>query len=123
MTKLLHAPILVDEETAAMARAALPRGACRCRRLAVVQPYGLDTPLTVCELLAGGDAPLTDAHLCTYETALDHFLAGRWEQAYDELHRLPAWDRGKDFLIGQIIQHNRQPPAGWPGYITLASKS
>ena len=51
MTKTLRAPILLDEATARAARRQVPRDVGRVRRLAVVRPYGLDTPLEVSELL------------------------------------------------------------------------
>ena len=51
MTKILRAPILLDEATAAAVRRQVPREVARVRRLAVVRPYGLDTPLEVSELL------------------------------------------------------------------------
>ncbi|MBX9678051.1 MAG: adenylate/guanylate cyclase domain-containing protein [Gemmataceae bacterium] len=124
MTKILRAPILVDMKTASAATERLSRDICRSRRLAVVQPYGLDTPLTVAELLPGpAESPLSDDDLRSYEFALDAFVAGQWEKAYDLLHALPARDRGKDFLLGNIIQHNHQPPTGWNGVVTLTSKS
>ena len=51
MTKILRAPILLDEATARIVRQQVPRDVARVRRLAIVRPYGLDTPLEVSELL------------------------------------------------------------------------
>ena len=51
MTKILRAPILLDEATARIVRRQVPRDVARVRRLAIVRPYGLDTPLEVSELL------------------------------------------------------------------------
>jgi adenylate cyclase len=65
---------------------------------------------------------LTDEHLQTYETALEHFLAGRWPKAFELLHRIPADDRVKDFLTVFIAEHNRTPPPGWNGVIPLVTK-
>ncbi len=45
---------------------------------------------------------LTDTHLEAYETALDHFLAGRWPEAFRYLHLVPAEDQVKDFLTVYI---------------------
>ena len=77
MTKILHAPILLDEATARIVRQQVPREVARVRRLAIVRPYGLDTPLEVSELLppASQYPELTDEHLEYYEAALDAFLA------------------------------------------------
>ena len=60
--------------------------------------------------------------MADYERALDDLLAGRWPQAFERLHRVPAEDRVKDFLTVFIAQHNRTPPDGWNGVIPLASK-
>lgn len=125
MTKILHVPILVDETTAAAVKERMPRQAARCRRLALVRPYGLETPLMVSELLppASQYAALSDEDLAAYEAALEAFLKGDWAAAYEHLHRVPPQDLGKDILTGFIIQHNHTPPAGWDGVIPLASKT
>jgi adenylate cyclase len=125
MTKLLHVAILLDEATARAVRAGVPAEVARVRRLAVVQPRGMETVLTVSELLPPvAEYPLlSDQHLLDYEAALDAFSGGDWNRAYDLLHRLPAQDLGKDFLLGLILRHNRRPPAGWAGFISLESKS
>jgi len=124
MTKYFHAPILLDEATAETVRREVPLEVARVRRLAVVRPYGLDTPLEVSELLPPpAECPeLTDEHLGFYESALDAFLAGAWPQAFELLHHIPSDDRVKDFLTVYIAQHNRTPPSNWDGVISLASK-
>lgn len=124
MTKLLRAPILLDGAMAKAIRSQVPPEMARVRRIAIVRPYGLDTPLEVSELLppAAQYPELTDEHLQIYETALEHFLAGRWAKAFELLHRIPADDRVKDFLTVFIAEHNRTPPPGWNGVIPLANK-
>lgn len=124
MTKVLHGTILIDAATAAAVRRTVPADAARVRRLAVVRPYGMETPIEVSELLppAGDDSLLTDAHLAIHEQAVEHFLAGRWSAAYELLHQMPAADRAADFLTVYIAQNNRVPPAGWDGVIRLSSK-
>jgi adenylate cyclase len=124
MTKLLRAPILLDEATASVVRQQLPTSLARVRRLAVVKPYGLDTPLEVSELLPPEDEfpELTDQHIAEYEAALAAFQAGDWSRSFELLHRVPATDRVKDFLTVFIAQHNRTPPPGWDGVIPLQSK-
>jgi adenylate cyclase len=124
MTKFLQAPILLDEPTAVLARQQVDAQAARFRRVAKVQPYGLDTALTVTELLPPlAEYPgLGDAHVAYYEAALDAFVAGRWSEAYELLHKIPPDDRVKDFLTVYIAQHNRQAPAQWNGVIPLAQK-
>jgi adenylate cyclase len=124
MTKTLRAPILLDEATARIVRQMVPREVARVRRLAIVRPYGLDAPLEVSELLPPvAEYPeLTDEHLKYYEAALDAFLSSKWPAALELLHRIPAEDEVKDFLVVYIAQHNRRPPPGWDGVIELASK-
>ncbi len=124
MTKLLRAPILLDEATAAALRQSAAQVA-RVRRLARVVPFGLSQPLTVAELLppAGPACPLSDADIATYEQALDAFISGDWDAAYRLLHRVPPEDRGKDLLMEMILRHGRRPPPDWTGAIPLHSKS
>jgi adenylate cyclase len=125
MTKILHVPILLDENTAKVVREQMPRTIGRCRRLARVKPYGMETTLVVSELLPPLDQypALNDEHLANYEAALDAFLKGDWSTAYTCLHQVPPQDLGKDFLTGFIIQNNHIPPPGWDGVIPLLSKS
>ncbi len=124
MTRTLRAPILLDEPTAQAIREQVPSEVARVRRLAVVRPYGLETPLEVSELLPPeSDYPiLTDEHLGDYEAGLDAFLAGRWSAAYELLHRVPTEDTVTDFLTVYIAQQNRTAPEGWDGVIELSSK-
>jgi adenylate cyclase len=125
MTKLLRVPILIDEPTAAAVRERTSLDVARVRRLAKVKPFGLDTPLTVTELVPpeGGSEVLTNDDIVAYEQALDAFLEGDWSVAYKLLHRVPPDDRGKDLLTEFIVKYNRTPPTNWPGVIPLGSKS
>jgi adenylate cyclase len=125
MTKILGAPILMGPLTAQAAGAQIQASAGRCRRLAVVTPLGLGTPLTVYELLPPvSEYPvLTDEHLGHYEAALDAFGAGQWSQALEFLHRVPTEDTAKDFLEEFILRHRRVPPANWQGIIPLDRKT
>jgi adenylate cyclase len=102
----------------------LPSEIARVRRVAVVKPYGMDKRLEVSELLPPASAfpTLSDDNVADYERALDELLAGRWPQAFERLHRVPAEDRVKDFLTVFIAQHNRTPPENWNGVIPLTSK-
>jgi adenylate cyclase len=131
MTKLLRAPILIDEATAQVVREQIPRDVARVRRMVKVRPHGLETPLVVAELIPpapppGAEAPegvLTDADLDAYDKALDAFLSGDWNAAYRHLHRVPPDDRGKDVLTEFILKNNRTPPPGWDGVVPLGGKS
>ena len=125
MTKILHAPILMDEATARLARIQLPPELARFRRLARIKPYGLDLPHEVTELLPPEASwpQLTDEHITSYESALDSLHAGRWTEALSFLSRVPPEDQVKDFLTVFIAQHNRIPPDGWNGVIPLTRKN
>jgi len=89
----------------------------RTRRVAVVKPYGLDTALSVSELVPPvAEYPqLTDQNVADYEAALDELVAGKWAHAFELLHRVPPDDQVKDFLTVFIAQRNRTPPPGWDG--------
>jgi len=121
MTKLLHAPILLDEATACQARRELAPVTGRLRRVARVLPAGLETALEVSELLppASEFPALPDAAIAAYEAALDALIGRDWEQAFALLHQVPAEDRVKDFLTIFVAQNNRTPPPGWNGVIAI----
>jgi adenylate cyclase len=124
MTKTFRAAILLDEETARVVRETVPPERGRVRRVARVRPFGLDSAVEVSELLPPSTehSQLSDEAIADYESALDAFQAGRWSDAFDLLHRVPATDRVKDFLTVYIAQHNRTPPRDWDGVVPLASK-
>lgn len=124
LTKIMRVPVLLDETTARVVAEALPAEMVRCRRLARIRPYGLEHPLIVSELLppAAADPAHSADDVATYESALTAFLAGKWTEAYELLHRVPPQDLGKDFLISYILQHNHLPPPGWDGVIPIDAK-
>ncbi|MGW8258446.1 MAG: adenylate/guanylate cyclase domain-containing protein, partial [Thermoguttaceae bacterium] len=124
MTKIFRAPILLDQTTSEIVRREVPRDIARVRRLAVVKPYGLESPLEVSELLPPtAQYPLiSDEHLGYYEMALQKFLARNWTAAFELLHRIPAEDEVKDFLTVYIAEHNRRAPPDWDGVIPLGKK-
>jgi adenylate cyclase len=124
LTRQLHVPILLDEATAALVRGRLCDREGRVRRLARIQPYGMEIPLTVSELLPPEEAfpDLTNEHLRLYEEGVDNFIAGRWEQAWRCLHAMPPSDRAQDFLTLRIAQNNRTAPPDWDGVIRMPSK-
>lgn len=124
MTKILRAPVLVDQATARQVRGHLSPAVARVRRVAIVRPAGLDRPVEVSELLPPVDQypRLQDEHLARYEQGLDALLAGQWNEAVELLHQVPASDQVKDFLTVFIARHNRAAPPDWDGVIPLESK-
>ncbi len=124
MTKILNAPILVDEAVAAQLRHQTNASDARIRRVAEVIPVGFDAPIEVSELLPPETEfpSLTQKDIQAYEAALKSLQDGDWQKAFTLLHQVPASDRVKDFLTVLIAQHNRTPPADWTGAIPLTSK-
>jgi adenylate cyclase len=124
LTKVLRVSILIDEETAMLVRDRLPASEGRCRKLARVIPFGTITPITVYELLppVGPQQLISDENIVIYERAVDDFIAGRWQEALDQLDLLPVRDRAKDFLMIHIAQNHYEPPDDWNGVITMSSK-
>ena len=124
MTKQLRVPILLDETTANIVRPRLNPSEGRIRRLALVMPYGMETPVTVSELLPPvSDLPeLTDAHIQSYESGVECFISGHWDEAYRHLHSMPPSDRAQDFLMQQIVLNNRTAPRTWDGIVRLPNK-
>ena len=57
-----------------------------------------------------------------YESALDDFISGNWDAAFESLHEVPHWDHGKDFLTSFILKHQRNPPEDWDGVVPMDSK-
>ena len=124
MTRQLRVPIVLDEQTANLVRPRMSSLEGRIRRLARVLPFGMETPVNVNELLPPvSEIPdLTDALIQSYEKGVDHFIAGHWDEAYRLLHAMPPSDRAQDFLMQQIVLHNRTAPARWDGVVRLPSK-
>jgi adenylate cyclase len=124
LTKVLRAPILIDEKTARTLKSFAGGTQARLRRVARVRPPGLDTPQEVSELLPPIEQypQLTDENIATYEAALEALLARDWARAFSLLHEVPAEDRVKDFLTVFIAQHNRTPPSDWDGVIDIPAK-
>jgi adenylate cyclase len=124
MTKQMRVPILLDEATAEFVRANLPPSRGRVRRLGRVRPYGLESSLMISELLppAADDSTLSDQNVADFDAAVDALHAGRWSEALELLHKVPAKDRAKDFLTIFIVQNNYEPPQKWDGVIPMPSK-
>lgn len=124
MTKQLRVPIALDAAAAEIVRGRMSADEGRVRKLARVLPYGMETALDVHELLgpAAENPELTDEHLRRYEEGVEHFIAGRWGEAYRSLHDMPAGDQAQDFLAPIIAQHNRTAPPDWDGTVRLPGK-
>ncbi|MCO6454175.1 MAG: FHA domain-containing protein [Pirellulaceae bacterium] len=124
MTKELRVPILMDDATAQWVRRSLPSSRARCRRLARVRPYGMETPLNAYQLLPPQEnyPAISDQDIVRYEEAVDAFTSGHWDQAVDLLDRLPIEDRAKDFLMTAIALDNYVAPPSWDGVYQMPNK-
>lgn len=124
LTKHLRVPVLMDEATAQIVRSKLDRQEGRVRKLARILPYGMERPVMVSELVPPETQAetLTDEQIECYETAVDYFIQGLWEEAFRLLHDIPPSDRAQDFLALQITRTNRVAPVDWDGTIRFDSK-
>lgn len=123
MTKQFGVSVCIDEATMDFARRLLPRDKARVRKLARVRPKGMDTPITVGEILppSGPACPITDAMIERHEAAVDAIIAGQWSMAQELLAELP--DGGpKQFLLDRMAEFNNQPPSDWSGSFMLSQK-
>lgn len=123
MTKQIGCPILVDGPTADAVRKSLPSKDGRCRRIGLIKPVGVNTPIDVSQLLPSANrSELSDQNIVDFELAVEAFISGDWDEARELLGQMPVKDRAKDFLLLQIASHNYEPPPDWTGIINLTSK-
>lgn len=124
LTKYVHAPIVMDEATARIAKQQLSDKQIRTRRLAQVLPAGLTQAVWIHELLPpeGETCPLSNRDLEVFEQAVACFQTGKWHDAFRLLHQVPADDEVKDFLTVYIASHARVAPSDWNGVIRMQSK-
>jgi adenylate cyclase len=122
MTKTLGVELLIDEVSARWVREHVDRNRMRVRKLAIVRPAGFATAIEVSQLLPAADqaGSPSDEDITAYEDALRWLVEGKWDRAFEQLHRVSANDRAKDFLTATILRNGRMPPAGWDGVIDIA---
>lgn len=126
MTKILAAPILVDEHVAGELARLTANDWCRTRQLGAFIPCGMQHPINIAELLpTSADAPeIPDEHVRLFEQAVEEFRCGNWEQSLEYFDQVPSrLHRAKDYFIDYIIRHKRTPPANFTGVIQLDSKN
>ncbi len=111
MTRHLHASVLLDSDTAVSLVRTMPATVGRVRRLAVVQPYGLERSVEIHELLPPAEECLDDTErsLRNYDAALTAFIAGDWPQAREIFDRVSPKDRAKEFLTAFMKQNGGAP--------------
>jgi len=114
MSKQLRASIVIDEVTASYVKK-LNNDDLRCRKLARVRPVGMNTDMTVFELLPphSVDDTVSNESIILYENAVDALIDGNWKTSMELLNGLPVEDRTKDFLTIHIAQNGYEPPSDW----------
>jgi adenylate cyclase len=124
MTKQFRVPILIDEATARFVRKHFPASEARVRKLGLVRPKGIETPLMVSELLPPEGEPDTISNdlLREHEQAVDDFMAGYWSDAFDTFDSMPVSNRAKEMLLLYMAHNNYEPPPDWDGVIELDEK-
>lgn len=123
MTKQYGVQVCIDEQSADFVRNHLPPERARVRRLARVRPKGMDTPITVSELVQPvAQAPhLPDEQIERFEAILDKVVAGDWDAAIADFGSYP--DEGpKTFLIDWMARYENKPPDDWDGGFSLVAK-
>lgn len=124
MTKLFSTPVLIDEVTAEVIRERGARHGFQCRRIARVQPRGMDTVLTISQLLCPEDtnAGLTEDLLARHEQAVTLFIAGQWKEAEDIFQSYLAEDKSNALLRNLMARTSLAPPATWDGTVVLRAE-
>ena len=121
MTKMFRAPILLDDATAAVIRERGHLNNLRCRRIACVRPRGMETAVTISQLLwpEGTDRELSNVQLELHERAVDSFIAGQWVEAEEIFATHLVHDEANSILRDMIARSNKVPPNSWDGVVTL----
>lgn len=123
MTKQFGISICVDEATAEFARKFLPPTQARVRKLARVRPKGMDTAITVSQILPPADkSDLSDEHVAKFEEAVDKTIDGDWDEASAILESLKGDEGPRDFLRRQLNRWDNIVPSQWDGAFSLTEK-
>ena len=123
LTQQFGVGICVDEATAEFVRRLLPRDRARVRNLARVRPKGMDSAVTIAELLppVGARCTVTDAMIERHEAAVEAVIGGQWTLARTILEDLPNGGP-KQFLLDRMAELDNHPPDDWTGSFSLAQK-
>lgn len=124
VTKRFRTPILMDHATAEVIASHTSHGEFLCRRIAKLQPRGMNTVMTISQLLSPGDAVriFSDEQLRVHELALNKFIEGRWTES-EELFRTQLADDEANLPLRDIMSKNEwRPPHDWNGVVTFHSE-
>jgi adenylate cyclase len=125
LTKAVGAPILMDGTTGAAVRGALSPREASLRRVTLVRPPGISTPVEVFALTSalGDDAGLGDDELQQFERAAAAWETGDWATAKELLKLLPSQDGPANFLRMAMSELGDAPPAAWDGALSVGQRS
>lgn len=121
ITKIFRTPILLDDATAAVIRERGHVHNLRCRRIACVRPRGMETAVTISQLLwpDGTVGELSNPELELHEHAVNLFMSGQWAEAEEIFGTHLAQDEASAVLRDMIAAGNKAPPNPWDGVVTL----
>lgn len=124
LTKQFGVPICIDETTAEYVNTFMPKDEARVRRMARIRPAGMDTPLTVYELIAPAqnEDAISDELIGKYEEGVNAVLDGKWDDAVELLTPLRETDGPARFVMEQMERTDFKVPADWDGAFTLTKK-
>lgn len=122
MTKYFGVPILLDEN-AAEGLSSIDARQLRVRRLARVQPFGMERTTMIHELLPPSheDGALPEIVQADYDAALENFLTGRWPLTRSLIENWASADMPSQILLNYISTHDL-PPRPWSGILVMDKK-
>lgn len=122
LTKAFGVEVIMDDATAMGVAGHQQELEFRVRRLAKVRPSGIEAPLMIYELVSSetfSGGQITAEQFDLYEVALDAFLSGDWNLAYDSLSSLIQLDQPSQMLCSYMKRYGMKPPTQWDGVMDL----
>jgi adenylate cyclase len=125
LTKSIGASILLDGPTAAVVRGVLSEREAGLRRVTLVRPPGISTPVEVYALVSalGDDDGLSDHDERAFERAAAAWESGDWPGAKRLLQELPSQDGPANFLRMAMGELGDVPPQDWDGALVVGQRS
>ncbi|HXD88052.1 MAG TPA: adenylate/guanylate cyclase domain-containing protein [Urbifossiella sp.] len=116
MTKAFGVGIIVTQEVAERVARADPDGhQLRTRKLGRVRAKGFTEPLAAYELFPAHAASVSDWQTHDWETAVELFTDGKWDEAYEMLAANFPDDPAAKCLLRVMDQNKKRVPAAWDG--------
>ncbi len=124
LSKQLGASICMDDATATFVRRFVPESEARTRRLVRVRPAGMETPVTVHQLLFPDEreSSVSDNLLRGYQDGLEAVVDGAWSEARCLLELFRETDGASAFLLRQMETLGNRAPEDWDGAFSLCRK-